>query len=121
MHLTTTPPAILQRQWQALYDSGKTWFPPTVVLTSAAFARVAWLARQGGGANWEPWAVSAAATVAIIPFTLLVMMPDIRRLEEAQGKDKNLPGLIAKWSWLNMVRTGLHAVAFGTSLWTVCA
>jgi len=124
MHLATTPPVILQRQWQALYDSGKTWFPPTVVLTSVAFAEVAWLTRRGGAhyGAWEPWAVSATATVAIIPFTLLFMMPDIRQLEEARGKENNnLPGLLANWSWLNMVRAGLHAVAFGTSLWMVCA
>jgi len=53
---------------------------------------------------------------------LLFMMPDIRQLEEARGKENNnLPGLLANWSWLNMVRAGLHAVAFGTSLWMVCA
>jgi hypothetical protein len=104
---------VVQRQWAALYDSGKRSFPPAAILTSAAFAEVAWVTRD------KAWVVAATATVAIIPYTFAFMMGNIRELTGCVDKDK-LPVLVKRWAWLNLGRSVLLGVAFGTAVWKVC-
>jgi hypothetical protein len=56
---------------------------------------------------------------AVIPFTLLVMLPTNQRLL-AQGLDRGsaeAAELLARWGRLHAVRSVLAVVAFGTLIW----
>jgi predicted lysophospholipase L1 biosynthesis ABC-type transport system permease subunit len=95
LRLSTTPPDTLRQQWADLYDIGKLWFPPGAIVTSAAFAQIAWLTRQSGGI-WKPWVFAAASIFATIPFTVLVMMGGIKELRICE--ESKVPGLVSKWN-----------------------
>jgi hypothetical protein len=114
---SNTPPGTLRQQWADLYDTGKLWFPPGAILTTAAFAQIAWITRQSGGA-WRPWVVAAASIFATIPFTVLVMMGGIKELRVCE--ESKVPHLVKKWNRQNWVRAGFYAVGFGAAVWAVC-
>ena len=56
---------------------------------------------------------------AVIPFTLLVILPTNQRLLSA-GLDRSsaeAAKLLVRWGWLHAVRSVLGAVAFGILIW----
>jgi hypothetical protein len=81
-----------------------------VILALAATAAGvgAWLV----GAPWE-WLVGALVIFAVIPFTLVVIMPTNKKLLDP-GLDRRSPAahqLLVTWGRLHAVRTGLSLVA----------
>ena len=56
---------------------------------------------------------------AVIPFTLLVILPTNKRLLDS-GLDRRsaeAAALLTRWGWLHAVRSVLSAVAFGLLVW----
>lgn len=69
-------------------------------------------------AGWE-WLVGAALLFAVIPFTLVFMMPINHQLK-APGRGPEAPdteALLRRWAPLHHVRTALSAVAFVAFAW----
>ncbi|KAL7275494.1 hypothetical protein RUND412_001552 [Rhizina undulata] len=112
-------------QWIYLFNSGKRTFPPLAIFTSLAFSYVAWKEHQIDSPIWVNYAVSSACTVAIIPFTLVAMMGNIKQLQKKGKAIKNrekmgdevrgepsTEELVKRWASLNLVRGVMHAVAF---------
>ena len=71
------------------------------------------IARWGTGGGLG-WLVSGVVLGAVVPFTLLVILPTNRRLLDP-SLDKASPEaetLLARWGWLHAVRSALSLVAF---------
>lgn len=80
----------------------------TLALVGFAFAVAAWLA---GAGIW--WLVGGLLLGAVVPFTLIVIMPTNRRLE-SPTLDKRAPAthqLLVRWNKLHAVRTVLAGLA----------
>lgn len=80
--------------------------------------------RAREGVAWAPYAVGGALTLAIVPFTLGVMMPTNNALlAVAEGKkDVNLAEvreLLGRWQLLNHVRGLFPLAAAAVLLWDV--
>ena len=64
------------------------------------------------------WLVSSVVLGAVVPFTLVVMLPTNHRLLDA-SLDKGSPeaqALLARWGRLHAVRSALSLVAFASLL-----
>lgn len=80
----------------------------SLAILGLVFALIAWL--DGAGA---PWLVGGVLLGAVVPFTLLVVMPTNRRLQ-APDLDRNSPQarrLLQYWGQLHTVRSGLSVLA----------
>jgi len=109
------PAATLAKQWRYIYETGKSQNPPIALATSFAYLYLAWSASRVGGKNQMLlYSFAAASTIAIVPFTLLIMQPTIRRLSWKAESPANAPldrsdedeidKLLVKWSNLNQAR-----------------
>ncbi|KIW20370.1 hypothetical protein PV08_00945 [Exophiala spinifera] len=97
-----------------LYYSGAKLIVPLALTSTLSTATAAYLdAEKRAG-----YAVAAAATISILPFTAAVMFPCIHRLiaiaDDAKVREKTQPGevagLLTQWKWMNYVRAGLSGV-----------
>ncbi|KAF8971910.1 hypothetical protein BDZ97DRAFT_1650747 [Flammula alnicola] len=114
------PAKTLQTQWQHLYDTGKRFFPSLAALTSSAYLYLAY-----NSPNGRPlYLISAFCSIAIVPYTFLVMMGNIKKIqteikeEDTQGVPR-LRGDIAKWAKLNYGRTVLEVAALLVGAWAM--
>ncbi|KAF8149182.1 hypothetical protein B0H34DRAFT_198064 [Crassisporium funariophilum] len=111
------PAKTLQIQWQDLYDSGKRFYPSLAVVTSSAYLYLAY-----NSPNTRPlYLVSAFFSVSIVPYTLLGMMGNIKKIQ-AEIKEEDAPRLgrdIAKWAKLNYGRAALQFVGFLVGIYAV--
>ncbi|KAH6986604.1 hypothetical protein EDB80DRAFT_874634 [Ilyonectria destructans] len=116
------PLATLAKQWRYVYDAGKSKNPPIAVATALSFIYLAWSARTAEPPNLALLYGSAAAcTVAVIPFTLVIMgsaIHNLRVLSEGstgarsmRPNEDDFDGLLMKWSNLNYVRAVLPLIA----------
>ncbi len=78
----------------------------------------AWLA---GGETW--WLAGGLALGAVVPFTLLAIMPTNRRLlaSDVNRDSAEAAALLQKWARLHAVRTVLGLGAFGMFVWCLTA
>lgn len=121
---TATDPAHLVRQWSRLYHYGSLSAPPAAVATSALYAYSA-LASRAEGRPWQLLAGAGAATLAIVPYTLGVMLPTnnaLSRLEKRADAGEKLEmggvrALVTRWGWMHLVRSllPLAGVLLGVS------
>jgi hypothetical protein len=102
-------------------------FGPTFRRASKLNSAMAVLGFLGGFEAWwfgqgVLWLVGAILLVAVIPFTLVAVMPVNARLldDDLDRYSPEAKQLLARWGWLQMVRLLLGIAAFGTFLaaWT---
>jgi hypothetical protein len=93
-------------------------FVPSYRRASVMQASLAALATLGGLARWAlgggtAWLVGAACIFAVIPFTLVVIMPTNKKLLDPRRTpgDPETGGLLATWARLHAVRTLLGLAA----------
>jgi hypothetical protein len=95
------------RQWAPSYHRA-TWMQAPLAVIGALAGAGAWM--TGGGTGW----LAAAVLIgAVVPFTLVVIMPTNQKLL-APGRDlasSETRALLEKWARLHAVRTVLSLVA----------
>ncbi|KAI5781765.1 hypothetical protein DFH27DRAFT_604269 [Peziza echinospora] len=81
------PPRTIQAQWSHIYHSGKRTIPVLALATSAGYLylwrAVGGGAAAGGGGKARLYALGAACTIAIVPYTIMFMRGNIDGLERA--------------------------------------
>ena len=116
-----------------MYEAGKTQNPPIAIATASALLSLAWSAHRGGGRNQAILYASAAIfTLAVVPFTLLIMAGTNQKLDDqatrggdgsgavkAGSAEEGIDFLLARWRNLNAMRSLLPFV--GGVLGTVAA
>lgn len=106
---TASSPAQVLKQWARLYHLGHIAAPSLAVVTAALYAYGA-MGRHCQRLPWQQLAAAGAATLAIVPFTFLTMLPTnnkLAALNAQDGKGEDLEGvkkLVAKWSRLHYMR-----------------
>ncbi|KAL3458176.1 hypothetical protein BJX64DRAFT_292437 [Aspergillus heterothallicus] len=108
---TTTDPAHLVRHWHRIFMNGHIK-GPIISLTTTALYALAAFAKYSAGQRWAVFATAGATTIAIVPFTLTIMMPTneaLFRMEADVHKGKSplsaeAERLVRSWSRLNLVR-----------------
>jgi len=109
-------------QWQHVYDTGKRFFPLLSVVTSALYLYLAY-----NVPNARPlYLLSTCCTIGIVPYTLAVMMPNIKNIQtEVKEEDAQdvlrLRDDIETWTRLNYGRAVMQVVAFLAGAWAVVA
>lgn len=94
-------------QWRPSYRRATVMQAP-LAIAGALLSIAAWLA--GAGAVWL-W--SGLALGAVVPFTLLVMWPTNRRLEDPglDATSERARSLLVHWGRLHAIRAGLSLLA----------
>ncbi|MGH7311929.1 MAG: DUF1772 domain-containing protein [Candidatus Rokuibacteriota bacterium] len=104
---------IAARQWAPSYHRA-TWMQAPLAVLSFLSGAVAWLMGAGTG-----WLVAAALIGAVVPFTVIGIMPTNHRLL-ASGRDLDSAEtrlLLERWGKLHAVRTTLSVLATVLYLW----
>jgi hypothetical protein len=104
-------------EWALSYRRA-TWMQAPLALVSLVAGLAAWW--LGGGAAWG---IAAVLIGAVVPFTLLGIMPTNRRLL-APGRDlacAETRELLERWARLHGVRTGLSLLAAAAGAWNLSA
>jgi Domain of unknown function (DUF1772) len=110
MHLETR---IAAMQWAPSYKRA-TWMQAPLALVSLFGGAAAWLMGAGAG-----WLVAALLIGAVVPFTLVVIMPTNHALL-APARDPAAAEtriLLERWGRLHAVRSVLGLLATGLYLW----
>ncbi|KAK4248221.1 hypothetical protein C7999DRAFT_31274 [Corynascus novoguineensis] len=97
------------RQWALLYQYGRQYMPVLCIATCGLYGS-AILSKHKASRRY---AMAIAATMAMVPFTWLVMAPTnetLFGLEEATGSGSMVePGLVSglavRWAWLHVARS----------------
>lgn len=100
-------------QWAPSYKRA-TWLQAPLAVVSFLSGIVAWLLGAGGG-----WLVAAVLIGAVVPFTLIGIMPTNHKLLEP-GRDLNSSEtrmLLERWGNLHAVRTMLSLAATVMYMW----
>nr|ADN06238.1 hypothetical protein [Passalora arachidicola] len=108
---TTTAPRQLLHQWHRIFYRGHIQGPLISIVTGLLYSYAAYQ-RSLRGQAWKPFALSAAVTVAMIPFTWVFMAGVNNALfravavteEGGQGDWKEAEGLVRSWGAWNAVR-----------------
>lgn len=102
--------------WTASYARA-TWLQAPLAILACFAGCVAWW--LGGGASWL---LGGILIGAVVPFTLLVIMPTNRALF-TQGKvaTSTTRVLLARWGRLHAVRSVLSLAALALLTWTLTA
>ena len=104
-------------QWAPSYKRA-TWLQAPLAVISLLCGVLVWL--QGGHVAWL---VAALLAGAVVPFTLIIIMPTNHKLL-AGGRDlssQETRELLVRWGKLHAVRTALSLVATAIYLWVICA
>ncbi|KAK2460998.1 hypothetical protein APHAL10511_006939 [Amanita phalloides] len=143
-----TPLSHLAHQWLLIHHRGKHIYPSLAATSALAFSYLATYSLHSRPDKLARMYVTAAAfTIAIVPFTLGVIMPTNRRIEacamrhlrldqesekeeeeedkdkaEREKEDQDMPQLMVKWAWLNTIRGvfPLMGAAIGATAATLC-
>jgi hypothetical protein len=104
--------AAAARQWAPSYSRATRMQAPLAVLGLLSGLTAWWM---GGGTGWL---VAGLLLGAVVPFTLLVIMPTNRRLldPERDLASAETRSLLGKWARLHSVRSVLASIAF---VWAV--
>jgi len=133
--LKLAPSTLAAQQWHLLYERGRNSAPAIALTTCSAFSYLAYLA---GDTN-RGWALAGAgaATIAIAPFTLTVMIRTNNTLHDwakrvaPRGEDKDaavvreaswkkeVDDLLEYWQILNLARAVMPGVGALVGFWVV--
>ena len=100
-------------QWAPSYKRA-TWMQAPMALLSCLSGVVAWLMGAGPG-----WLIAAALIGAVVPFTLIAIMPTNHKLL-TPGRDLDSAetrALLERWGHLHAVRTTLSVLATMLYIW----
>ncbi|KAK9352253.1 hypothetical protein V1505DRAFT_332878 [Lipomyces doorenjongii] len=107
--ILTAPPEMQPALFIRMYTIGKRTMPPLAVATASTLV----YSYATASVQQPHYLYSAALTLAIIPFTLLVMMPTVRACHEQRP---DLESCIKRWGILNLIRGLFPLVAFVLNL-----
>ena len=98
------------RQWARLYHYGHIYLPALCIATCGLYGYAAMSKRAANCQQWYWYALAAVSTIAMVPFTWLIMVPtnDMLFRLEASGLATELSlvrGLVVKWAWLHITRS----------------
>lgn len=101
------------RQWVRLYHYGHIYMPALCVATCGIYVYAALGKRRAAaGSDWSRcYALAAVSTIAMVPFTWLVMAPTnntLFRLESLGSAVTDLALvriLLVRWAWLHAMRS----------------
>ena len=73
------------------------------------------------------WALAGVATFGQVPWTALVMMKTVKRLnaiaaskdEQEKASKQEVVDLLRQWTWMNVIRGGLAAFGGLTGVWAI--
>ncbi|CAK1362245.1 unnamed protein product [Cercospora beticola] len=114
---TNTETAVLLKQWVRLYHYGHLLMPGLAICTFLLYTFVVVQRRSSGtDAQWRRYALAAATTVTMIPFTLAIMVPTndtLFRLDRQTRVDGtkevlvsgDVRALVVRWSWMHIARS----------------
>ena len=106
-----------------LYDRGAVTLVPLDIFSVSCSALVAYLLPS----QRTLWAVAGAVTFAQLPWTLLVMMKTVIRLntiaasknEHEKASKQEVVALLRQWAWMNAVRGALAAFGGFIGVWAI--
>ena len=103
----TTGAAAALRQWRPSYHRA-TFMQASLAILGTLAGLAAWM--NGAGRSWL---IGAALLGAVVPFTLIVVLPTNRRLEslDSDADPAVASSLLARWAQLHAVRTLLSLAA----------
>jgi hypothetical protein len=104
-------------QWAISYSRATLLQAPLAIVALLASV-AAWSFGVGGR-----WLVAGLLIGAVVPFTLLVIMPTNHKLlaTERDAVTAETRALLERWAKLHAVRTALSLVATVLMLWQLCA
>lgn len=112
---TNTDSGQLVRQWSRTYHYGHIILPAFCIATCSLYAYASFSRRGTGRKDWRIYAAAGIATIAMVPFTWVVMTPTnntLFGLEEAALVADEAPAdldavreLVVRWSWLHATRS----------------
>ncbi|KAI9806384.1 MAG: hypothetical protein M1826_004664 [Phylliscum demangeonii] len=146
--LLRAPAPILVRQWQAIYDRGKTMAPPLALAAGCNFGYLAYyhyvdhyttfalssrttVTVQAATYRWAWYLLAATAATAVVPYTLVVMTAVNGRLQDmakvatlsSSDDEKEMyigaKGLVDEWASLNFFRGLLPVSAAVVAAWAM--
>ncbi|KAF6836491.1 putative N-acetyltransferase, GNAT family [Colletotrichum musicola] len=114
-------PIIALKLWQNLYLRGHATGPKVAVVTFLSLVYSAY-DRHSQGVEWKPFVAAAALSLAIVPFTRILMGPtNARLMAGAQGVAalgwQETRDLLATWRTLNFLRSFFSISAAAVGLW----
>ncbi|KAK7948748.1 N-acetyltransferase- GNAT family [Apiospora aurea] len=138
------PQDALVHQWHNLYRRGAALMPVLAGATTLSYWLVAYYhtlpsplelgAASSASGEWRGFAAAGALTLAIVPYTLVVMMPTIRTLEasmdgaavvDEKGQRRatmsrgTAEALLRKWTQMNVVRSLIPLVGAACAVWNL--
>jgi hypothetical protein len=101
------PTAHAVEQWRPSYKRA-TIMQASLAVAGSLLALAAWLVGTG-----LVWLLAALLLGAVVPFTLIVMWPTNRRLEDVNldPTSELARSLLARWGHLHDIRSGLSLIA----------
>jgi hypothetical protein len=112
---TDTDSGHLVRQWSRTYHYGHIILPAVCIATCGLYAYIGLNKRAARRKDWRTWAAAGVATIAMVPFTWVIMTPTnntLFRLEAASVLASEPPAdlgavreLVVRWSWLHATRS----------------
>jgi Anthrone oxygenase len=100
-------------QWATSYKRA-TWMQAPLAVVGFLAGVGAWLV--GGG---RPWLIAALLIGAVVPLTLMIVMPVNQRLLAPDRDMTSTRELLQRWGKLHALRTVLSAIATVIMLWTL--
>lgn len=108
---TVTEARLMVAQWARIYFYGHIIYPGICITTCLLYAYAAYT-KQGKGLKWRTWALAAATTIAMVPFTWIFMAPTNNLLFDRHAQSKTgqeiefneVVNLITTWAGLHYAR-----------------
>jgi len=121
---TNSDPSHLLSQWARLFYYGHNIMPTTAVAATSLYAYTALRKYAVGRPQWFRYATAGAATISIVPFTLLVMVPTNDALFALHAAPNmavlsEVKHLLTKWAWMHVARSVFPLVGAISGLFTV--
>ena len=121
--LSTRPTSISTPFFNEYYDRGAVTLVPLGLFSASCSALVAYLLPS----QRHLWAIAGVSTFAQLPWTVLVMMNTVKRLnaiaaskvEQEKASKQEVVALFRQWAWMNIVRGGLAALGGLTGVWAI--
>lgn len=117
---TPLPAQALAQQWASIYNNGKVLGPQTAVLSLLGYGYLLYTSRNDT-TRWRKFAGAAALSIAIVPFTVLVMdgtnQALLRVASEGGVGEEMVRVLLVRWKGFNLVRALLPFAGAVIGLW----
>ncbi|KAH6692173.1 hypothetical protein DL95DRAFT_316528 [Leptodontidium sp. 2 PMI_412] len=125
---TDTEPTHLLRHWVRLYHYGHIYMPALCIGTVGLYGYSAMKGRASESRQWLAYAVAAATTIAMVPFTWIFMAPinDILFGWEETATAGTFAAelgavrkVVVKWAWLHLVRSAFPLIGAALGFRTI--